>query len=125
MHAGLLFNNLPRAACTTGCGGLAQEADIAQLAERDYAMVEAPGSNPGIRSKRLIAGVLRHNGRACAPESAGVARMCAAGDPHRAARSRLSEGQSFALASEHNRNEIQQQKPSSSSRFGGGNRPQR
>ena len=102
----MLFKNLPRATCTTGCGGLAYEADIAQLAERDYAMVEAPGSNPGIRSNRLIAGVLWHYGRARAPESAGAARMCAAGSPASCSETALSGVHRITLAPEHNRHEI-------------------
>lgn len=72
---------------------LAYEADIAQQVERDHAMVEASGSNPGIRSSiHLIAGVLRHNGRARAPESAGAAGMCAAGTPASCSETRLREG---------------------------------
>jgi hypothetical protein len=101
---GLLFNKLPRTRLHNWVRcAFAPKADIAQQAERDHAMVEAPGSMPGIRSN-LIAGVLRHNGRACVPGSAGTAWMCAAGTPARVQRERFKRG--TALALEHNRNEI-------------------
>jgi hypothetical protein len=102
------------------------QADIAQLAERDHAMVEASGSSPGIRSRHLMAGVLRHNGHACAPQSAGAARMCAAGTPVSCSESALwrklppSRWSTTAMRFHDTNN-----KPSSSSRFEGGNRPQR
>lgn len=44
-----------------------------------------PRSRPRVRSPvsapNLMAGVLRHHGHACAPQSAGAAGMCAAGTP--------------------------------------------
>jgi hypothetical protein len=77
-------------ACTTGCGARSHQADIAQQAERGHAMAEAPGSMPGIRSRHLIAGVFRHNGRACVPRRAGTAGMCGAGTPALAQREHIS-----------------------------------
>ena len=68
-------------------------------------MAEAPGPMPGIRTSiHLIAGVLRHNGRACIPRSAGTTGMCAVGTP--AACSESASQRGTALAPEHNRNEI-------------------
>lgn len=118
MHLGLLFNKLPRDALPLWVPASRTQADVAQLAERDHAMVEASGSNPGIRSRHLMAGVLRHNGHACAPQSAGAARMCAAGTPASCSESALWRISS-ALALEHNRDEISwtPKQASSSSRF--------
>lgn len=89
MHPGPLFNNLPRDALRLLAPASRTQADIAQLAERDHAMVEASGSNPGIRSRHLMAGVLRHNGHACAPQSAGRPGCAPRGRPRRAARQRF------------------------------------
>ena len=64
------------------------------------------GFEPRYPLQHLIAGVLRHNGRVRAPESAGAAGMCAAGTPATCSGTALSEGPAPALAPEHNRNEI-------------------
>lgn len=71
-----------------------------------------------LRFFHLMAGVLRHNGHACAPQSAGAARMCAAGTPASCSETALW-WPGAALALEHNRDEISwtSKQASSSSRF--------
>lgn len=64
------------------------------------------GFEPRYPLQHLIAGVLQHNGRVRAPESAGAAEMCVAGTPASCSETALSEGHPFALAPEHNRNGI-------------------
>jgi hypothetical protein len=61
-------------------------------------------ADTGIRSRHLMAGVLRHNGRATPLESEEVAGMCAAGTPASCSESTL--WRRSALASEHNRDEM-------------------
>lgn len=90
---GSLFNKLPRTRLHNWVqGAFATQADIAQQAERGQAMAEAPGSMPGIRSRHLIAGVFRHNGRACVPRRAGAAGMCGAGTLALAQREHITAG---------------------------------
>jgi len=135
-------------ACTTGCGARSHQADIAQQAERDHAMVEAPGSMPGIRSTSHC-GCASAQRPSMRPWKRGDGRNVRCRDAGGVQRERFKRG--TALALEHNRNEIHarvaqrkssrlvsgrsrvrgvavgtsNQKPSSSSRFEGGNRPHR
>ena len=89
----MLFNKLPRTRLHNWVQcAFATQADIAQQADRAHAMAEAPGSMPGIRSRHLIAGVFRHNGRACVPRRAGTAGMCGAGTPALAQREHITAG---------------------------------
>ena len=63
-----------------GSESLQIQADVAQ-----WESATMPRSRPRVRSPvsapNLMAGVLRHHGHACAPQSAGATGMCAAGTP--------------------------------------------
>lgn len=126
MHPGLLFNKLPRDAMRLLAPAPRTQAGIAQLAERDHAMVEASGSNPGIRSRHLMAGVLRHNGHA-APHKVRGGPDVRRGDARVVQRDSALAAWSRPRAGAQPRWDFMDinNKPSSSSRFEGGNRPQR
>ena len=101
---GLLFNKLPRTR-PARLGAVRVRTKRIWLSGQS---ATTPWSSARVRfpvsAPHLIAGVLRHNGRACIPRSAGTAGMCAVGTPACVQRERFKRG--TALALEHNRNGI-------------------
>jgi hypothetical protein len=90
-------------ACTTGCSAHSHSSGHGSTAERDHAMVEIPGSTPGVRCTPFHCGCASAPRPDMCPHRRGAAGMCAAGMPVSCSE---TAGRDTALAPEHNRNGI-------------------